>query len=215
VAENDRDGGKPVAMAFSTRRHLMTSRTGFVPLSFWYAACAALLGFIVASWAGSVRGSAPHAATNRQAHRDTVRNGGEDQAQDEAWMRHVQASGEWKSRVAVWQEGQRRREQAEREQAKRDRVWHYEPYRIANMPSPGYAEGGADVLGNVHRILENAGQNQRAYEQRVRDQRALGNQSASGLVPSANPAQSLDTLLQGMQRQQDRQNYERFLSQHR
>jgi hypothetical protein len=105
--------------------------------------------------------------------------------------------------VAAWQEAQLRRGQAERAQAKRGRVRQDEPYKIAHLQTPRYAAGGSDVLANVHWILENANQNRQAYEQRAREGPVMGGQSAAGPAPSLNPSQSLDSLLQGMQRQQE------------
>jgi hypothetical protein len=203
---------KPVENAFD-RSHLMNSR--FVLLSCWYATCAVLLAFMVKHWGGSLGVTTRQSAVAGPGHQDTSRKLGQEQAPDEAWERHEQAHREWESKVAAWQEAQLRREEAERAQAKRDRVRQDEPYKIGNLQTPRYAAGGPDVLGNVNRILQNASQNRQAYEQRVREGRAPGSQSATGPAPSLNPPQSLDSLLQGMQRQQELQLQEKLFGHHR
>jgi hypothetical protein len=75
-----------------------------------------------------------------------------------------------------------------------------EPYKVSNGRSPRYLEGGPDILCRVNEILENARQHQQAAAQRIREQSALGSRRA----PST-PSQSLDGLLQEMQRRQDPQ----------
>src|SRR5262249_32535770 len=177
--------------------------TQSVLFSGWYAICGVSRTLMVLQWGCFGEATTHDAVAVKKDRQDTVRDGRQDEAPDEAWQRHEHAHREWESKVAAWQEAQLRREQAEREQAKRDRVRQDEPYKIGNSQTPRYAAGGPDVVGNVNRILENASQNRQAYEQRVREGRALGSQSAAGPAPSLNPPQSLDSLLQGMQRQQE------------
>jgi hypothetical protein len=191
----------------------MSAKTQSVLFSDWYAVCGVSLALMVLQW-GCFGEPTTHDAVAVKKDRQ-ARGRRQDQAPDEAWQRHEYAHRAWESKVAAWQEAQLRREQAEREQAKRDRVRQDEPYKIGNLQTPRYAAGGPDVLGNVNRILENASQNRQAYEQRVREGRALGSQSAAGPAPSLNPSQSLDSLLQGMQRQQELQLQEKLFGHHR
>jgi hypothetical protein len=193
----------------------MSAKTQSVLFSGWYAICGVSLALLVLQWGCFGEATTHDAVAVKRDRQDTASDGRQDQAPDEAWQRHEHAHRAWESKVAAWQEAQLRREQAEREQAKRDRVRQDEPYKVLNMPSPRYADGGPDVVGNIHRIIENASQNRQAYEQRVRERSTFGSPTVAAPAPSLNPSQSLDSLLQGMQRQQDLQLQEKLFGHHR
>jgi hypothetical protein len=142
---------------------------------------------------------------DEQVHRESV-----------SWRAALQArlvDQETELQRAQWEQAQREkirqvaalREQAERELTEKDRLRPAEPYRVANLQPMQYAQESPDILGNVNRILENASQYTRAYEQRVREQSQMRSQTAAdpapSLYPSPNPS---DQWQQNLQRQEQR-----------
>jgi hypothetical protein len=87
----------------------------------------------------------------------------------------------------------RRREEALRELAERassGRVWQGGSYSVPRSQLPRYAGGGSDTLSNMHRILENASPNTRAYERREGVWSTPVYPNPPSPAPSLNPSQS-------------------------
>jgi hypothetical protein len=104
-------------------------------------------------------------------------------------------------------EEDRRREEARREEAERAssrRVWNGGPYPVSRSQLPRYAGDGSDTLSNIHRILENASPNTRAYERREGVWSTPVSPNPPSPAPSLAPSQSFDNQWRHAQEAQQR-----------
>jgi hypothetical protein len=136
---------------------------------------------MVECWGSSLTTSPRYVIVAGPADQDTNYRLQQGPAEDRAW-RDEQAQREWISRLAALQTRFVEKQTAdqrvywEEPQREQSRRGQSEPYRVSNFQPMRYGEESPNILGNINRILENASQNRRAYEQRVREQRALGSQ---------------------------------------